>query len=110
VLERELPGGLADARRDADACFEGDLPAALGFDFGEAEARRIAAPALVVLGRESAALHPRFRETYDLLLRWLPAAEGAIVAGATHFLQLERPHDVAELLAGFYARQPLGHV
>jgi Histidine kinase len=41
------------------------------------QAQRISQPALVVLGGDSPKLHPRFEETYQLLLDWLPSAEAA---------------------------------
>jgi 3-oxoadipate enol-lactonase len=84
-----------------------ELPAGLAWSFGEAEARRIMQPVLVVLGEDSVALHPRFAETYRLLLDWLPNAEGFLVPRAAHFLQVENPRGIAEALAAFYAHHPL---
>lgn len=78
--------------------------------FGEAEARRVSQPALVVLGGDSPKLHPRFEETYRLLLEWLPSGEGLGVPGATHFLQLESAEvsaSVASGIAEFFRRRPL---
>lgn len=46
-------------------------------------------------------MHPRFSETYQLLLDWLPDAEGFVLPGATHFLQVENPRGMAEALAAF---------
>jgi pimeloyl-ACP methyl ester carboxylesterase len=107
-LDRMLPGAFEQAVADAATFFEADLPGALDSRFGEAEARRITQPVLVVLGEQSVALHPRFAETYELLLRWLPGAEGLVLADATHFLQMERPQELAEALDGFHTRHPLG--
>jgi pimeloyl-ACP methyl ester carboxylesterase len=106
-LDRVLPGAFAQAVADAGTAFEQDHAHLLGWRFGEAEARRIAQPVLCVLGSESEALWPRFGETHRLLLAWLPQAEAFILPGATHFLQVENPHDMAEGLATFYARHPL---
>ena len=75
--------------------------------FGKVEAREITQPVLVVLGERSALLHPRFAETYRLLLDWLPNAEGFVLDDAAHFLTVEDPRRMAEALAGFYARHPL---
>jgi pimeloyl-ACP methyl ester carboxylesterase len=107
-LERRLPGAFEQAVADAATSFEVDIPAALDADFGEAEARAIGQPVLIVLGEKSVALHPRFAETSHLLLEWLPRAEGFVVADATHFLQLEEPHGMAEALGEFLARHPFG--
>ena len=106
-LDRTLPGAFEQAVADAATCFEVDLPGGLSSELGEAEARRVAQPALVVLGGASAALHPRFEETYRLLLEWLPRGEGVVVPGLSHFLQLEDPAAVADALAAFLDRHPL---
>jgi pimeloyl-ACP methyl ester carboxylesterase len=106
-LEHVLPGAFEQAVSNAATCFSADLPAVIESRFGEAEARRIGQPALVVLGEGSAELDPRFVETHRLLLEWLPNAEEFILPGATHFLQVENPLDMARALAAFYARHPL---
>lgn len=107
-LDRALPGAFEQAVADAAGCFESDLPGGLGSQLGEQELRRIGQPALVVLGEGSLALHPRFGETYRLLLDWLPDAEGFRLPGATHLLQLENPAGVADALASFLGRHPIG--
>ena len=106
-LERALPGAYEQALIDAETSFTVDIPAAVGSRFGEAEARRIVQPVLVVLGERSVDLGPRFAETYRLLLDWLPAAEGFVLPHSTHLLQLENPLDLAEALDGFLRRHPL---
>ncbi len=106
ILAREIPGAFEQAVADATTVYELDV-GQLDWQFGEPDARRIAQPALVVLGGESAGLHPRFSETYRLLLSWLPRAEGFILPGATHFLQLENPSGMAAALAAFAARHPI---
>jgi pimeloyl-ACP methyl ester carboxylesterase len=107
ALERALPGAVAQAVADAATSFEGELPGLLGWRFGEAEGRRLRQPALSVLGGESGALGPRFGETHRLLLTWLPHAEGAVLPGATHLMQLEDPRGLAAVLTAFWARHPL---
>ncbi len=92
---------------DAGTFFESELPAGLDWQFGEQEARHVRQPVLVVLGERSGVLHPRFVETQQLLLGWLPNAEGFVLPDATHFLQVENPSGMAEALADFCARHPL---
>lgn len=58
-------------------------------------------------GQDSDALWSRFGETQRLLLAWLPQAEGFVLPAATHGLQMQNPHDLAEALAAFFARHPL---
>jgi pimeloyl-ACP methyl ester carboxylesterase len=106
TLDRVLPGAFEQAVADAGTVFDMDI-GQLDWRFGEAEARQIAPPVLVVLGGGSEALHARFGETYRLLLDWLPNTEGFILPGATHFLQVQNPRGMAEALAAFFARHPL---
>lgn len=107
TLDRALPGSFVQAVADAGTCFERELPGLLEWRFGETEARRISQPVLSVLGGESNALWSRFGETHRLLLAWLPHAEGFVLPGATHFLQLQDPRGTAEELAAFWAHHRL---
>ncbi len=107
ALDQVLPGAFAQAVADAGTAFESDLPGLLDWTFGETEARRVTQPVLAVLGGESEALWPRFGETHRALLAGLPHAEGFTLPGATHFLQLENPQGMAQLLDAFFARHPL---
>jgi 3-oxoadipate enol-lactonase len=74
------------------------------WSFGLDEARRVAQPALVVVGERS---EPVYRERQDLLLAWLPNAEAFELAGATHLLQVQNPRGLAEALAVFLGRHPI---
>jgi pimeloyl-ACP methyl ester carboxylesterase len=107
TLDRVLPGAFAQAVADAGTWFEREASGQLGWHFGEAEVRRISQPTLSVLGGESDALWSRFGETHRLLLAWLPHAEGFVLPGATHFMQIENPRAMAEVLAAFWARHRL---
>ena len=103
TLDRVLPGAFAQAVADAETWFEREVGGQLGWRFGEAEARRISQPTLSVLGGESDALWARFGETHRLLA-WLPYAEGFVLPGTTHFMLLQDPRGMAEVLAAFWAR------
>ncbi len=110
-LDRVLPGGFTQAVTDAGTWFDWELPGLLAWHFGEAEARRISQPTLTVLGGLSNTLSPRFDETHRLLLAWLAHAEGYVLPGAAHLMQLENPpataQALAEALAAFWARHRL---
>ncbi len=109
ALEQMQPGALAQAIASANATFELDI-GILDWVFGEAEARRIEQPALVVMGSNSVRLSPRFEETFRFLLDLLPSPEAFILPGATHFLQLESPdaaRTMAGALAAFFAHHPI---
>ena len=107
TLDRVLPGAFAQAVADAGTWFEREVSGQLGWSFGEAEARRISQPTLSVLGGESDALWSRFGETHRLLLAWLPHAEGCVLPGTTHLMQLQDTRGTAEALAAFWARHRL---
>jgi pimeloyl-ACP methyl ester carboxylesterase len=103
LLERRLPGALEQAIAEAGTAFEIDTPGLLDWSFGEADAHRISQPVLSVLGGDSNALWSRFGEVHRLLLEWFPSAEGFVLPGTTHFLQVEKPGEMAEALVEFYA-------
>ena len=107
TLDRVLPGAFTQAVADAGTWFEREASGQLAWRFGEAEVRRISQPTLAVLGGESDARWSRFGETHRLLLEWLPHAEGFVLPGTTHFMQLEDPRGMAEALAAFWARHRL---
>src|SRR5919107_3597032 len=102
TLDRVLPGAFAQAVADAATWFEREASGQLAWRFGEAEVRRISQPTLSVLGGESDAHWSRFGETHRLLLEWLPHAEGFVLPGTTHFMQIEDPQSMAEALAAFW--------
>jgi hypothetical protein len=51
---------------------------------------------------------PIWTERQDLLLTWLPHVEPFVLPDATHLLQVQNPRGMAEGLAAFFARHPLG--
>jgi pimeloyl-ACP methyl ester carboxylesterase len=104
ILNHVLPGAFDQAVADAETWFEREASGQLAWRFGEAEVRRIGQPTLSVLGGESDALWSRFGETHRLLLEWLPHAEGFVLPGTTHFMQIQNPRGMAEALAAFWAR------
>jgi pimeloyl-ACP methyl ester carboxylesterase len=103
-LERALPGAFEQAVADADTFFGQQLRAVAQWSFGEADASRVARPVLAVVGERS---HPVFAERRELLLAWLPHAEGYTLPGATHLLHVEQPRAMAERLAAFVDEYPI---
>ena len=104
-LEEGLPGAFEQAVADADAFFTQELPALQGWAFTQEDASRITQPVLAVLGENTA---PTFPERRELLLSWLPDVEPFDLPGATHLLHVQDPRGMAEGIAAFYARHPLG--
>lgn len=99
-----VPGAFEQAVADAETSFEAELPALLNWSIDVTKARRISQPVLAVLGDESAALSPRFSETYEFVLEWMPNAEGFVLPDAAHGLQMQNPAGMAEALAEFFGR------
>jgi pimeloyl-ACP methyl ester carboxylesterase len=106
-LEQGLPGVFEQAVADADAFFAQELPAVQQWSLTQQDARRITQPTLAVLGEHTA---PTFPERLQLLVSWLPNVEPVELPGATHLLHVQNPQGMAEALASFYARHPLGHL
>jgi pimeloyl-ACP methyl ester carboxylesterase len=107
VLDRVLPGAFAQAVADADTFFAQELPAVLQWPMKREEIGRISRPALSIVGARSKVLSPIWTERHELILAWLPAAEGLVLPDATHLLHVEHPRAVAEALAAFFARHPI---
>lgn len=107
VLESFLPEGFEQGVSNASTFFEFEIPALMQWGFSEEQAGRIHQPVLVALGSDSVGLSPRFQETYDGLLDWLPNAEGFILPGATHAMQMQNPHTMGEALVAFFDRNPI---
>jgi 3-oxoadipate enol-lactonase len=105
VLEKAIPGAVAQALADADTFFRHELPALRQWPFGPDEARRVRQPVLAVVGENS---DSRFHQRQKLLLEWLPNVEPFVLRGAGHLLHLENPSGMADGLAAFFARHPLG--
>ena len=80
----------------------GDFLACSRFDV-RAQLAGIHLPALVIGGAEDRLVSPR---QADALAAGLPHARRARVAGAGHFVMLERPDETAALVAGFLAELP----
>jgi pimeloyl-ACP methyl ester carboxylesterase len=104
VIDARVPGGVAQAIRDADTVFGGYLPALTAWEFGPAQAATIAQPVLSVLGTET---ERWFADSHELLRAWVPQAEACPIAGAAHLLHLQRPASVAQGVGAFFARHPL---
>jgi pimeloyl-ACP methyl ester carboxylesterase len=105
LLQKVIPGAVERALADAETFFGHELPALRQWSFGPQEARRIQQPVLAVLGEHS---DSRFRQRHSLLLEWLANVEPFILSNAGHLLHVENPSGMAEGLAAFWGRHPLG--
>jgi len=103
-FEGEYPELAAQAVAYAGVFFEHEIGAIGTWSIGETDLHRIVHPTLVVLGALSDALWDRFGETHRVLLRALPHAEGFVLPGATHAMQLDNPRALAAAISAFCER------
>ena len=97
IIERTVPGGIAQAVKDAATFFETELTGPT-WTFGPEQAVAITCPVLSVLGSDSS---PLFVEGRRLLHAWFPDCQDADIVGATHLLPMEAPGPVAAAIAAF---------
>jgi len=104
VVERALPGGMAQASRAADTFFQVELPAMQAWSFKPEDARRITQPVLYLMGANSL---PVFVEVKQLVHEVLPQTEDSTLPQTTHLLQIENPRGAADAMARFFAAHPV---
>jgi len=104
LLERRIPGVVAQAVKDADTLFGMELPAMAAWELGPDRAAAIDRPTLSVLGT---ATLPLFVEVAALLRTSLPDIEECRIEGVGHLLHIQDPEAVARPIAAFLGRHPL---
>lgn len=104
VIERTVPGGVAQAIRDADNFFGSYMPALGTWEFGAEEAAMIRQPVLSVVGTRSEQV---FVDSDEVLRSWLTQLETCTVSDVAHLLHIERPEPVARGLAAFFSAHPM---
>ena len=104
-LDGTVPGSSAKVLPDSRTFFDSDVPALLDWPLGATAAGRVQCPVLHVAGNEHGAL---FSGVGDLIRAWLPHAEQVVITGAGHEVALTHPGALAEVLAPFLARHPVG--
>jgi pimeloyl-ACP methyl ester carboxylesterase len=104
LLEKQIPGVVPQAIKDADTLFGVELPAVAEWEFGPGQAAAIHCPTLSVLGADTL---PLFVEVADLLRSALPHVEDRTIDGVGHLLHIQRPGPVARAMAEFLERNPM---
>jgi pimeloyl-ACP methyl ester carboxylesterase len=104
VIEQHVPGGVAQALKDADNWFGSYLPALAAWQFGSDQAARISQPVLSALGTQT---HQLFVDGDGLLDSWFPQVEDCRIEGVAHLLHMQRPRPVARGAAEFFACHPM---
>ena len=105
LLEERIPGVVAQSIKDADTFFGIELPAFTEWTFGPEQAAAIRIPVLSVIGERT---QPLWMEIADFLRRSLPQVETCTIDGVGHLLQIQRPEPVAQAMAEFLGRYPMG--
>jgi pimeloyl-ACP methyl ester carboxylesterase len=95
-----------------DTAFNVDFAAISAWSFRMSQAdsmvvRKPAMPILAVMGMDSEAAMPGFRETQRFLMNWLPQAERCGIMNATHGMQSMNPRAVGEAIYTFLKRHPM---
>ncbi|KRC70776.1 Arylesterase [compost metagenome] len=98
--EGRVTGGLRELFLDMNGVALESMPAGANLDAGSTYDRlgEIAAPALILWGSLD---YPHIQARCRQVAALMPEATGVEVAGAAHLPSLERPADIAGLLAGF---------
>lgn len=81
-----------------------------GFRMSQADSlvpRKPQMPVLAVMGLDSEAAMPGFRETQRFLMTWLPQAERCGIMNATHGMQSMNPVAVGEGVHAFFKKHPM---
>jgi pimeloyl-ACP methyl ester carboxylesterase len=104
AIDNHVPGGAAQAMKDADTFFGSYLPALQAWQFGPEQAASISCPMLSILGMESERL---FLESNDLLHSWFLQLEDFRIQGVGHLLHMQRPEPVAQGVTAFFARHSI---
>lgn len=104
VVEKRIPGAVAQTVKDADTFFGIELPALTKWVFGAELAAKIRQPVLSVVGTKT---EPLWVEVAGLLRSWLPKLDECEIEGAGHLLHIQRPDLVARGIADFLGRNPM---
>jgi pimeloyl-ACP methyl ester carboxylesterase len=97
---------------DANIAFTVDFPAISNWGFRMSQADRLVEkkptmPVLAVMGLDSEAAMPGFRETQEFLMNWLPQAERCGIMNATHGMQSMNPIEVGQAALAFLQKHPI---
>jgi pimeloyl-ACP methyl ester carboxylesterase len=104
AIQKHVPGGVAQAMKDADNFFGGYLAALSAWQFGSKQAATIAQPLLSVLGTRTDQL---FAESHELLHAWFPRIEDCTIEGVGHLLHMQSPELVLSSVGAWFDRHPM---
>jgi pimeloyl-ACP methyl ester carboxylesterase len=100
-----LPGAVEQTEKDASTFFLQELPTVRDWVFDPARTNAIPQPVLYLLGGESGV---SFQAAAQYFRSLVPHAEHAVVPGVNHLMMVRDPKRVAEPIADFLRRHPIG--
>jgi 3-oxoadipate enol-lactonase len=104
LLEKRMPGSVAQSVADAQTFFGVELPGLVQWTFDADEAKKIVCPTLSVIGSKTGQV---WFEVDERLRAWISKTESVTVDGVGHLLHIEKPSPVAGALANFFNRHPI---
>jgi pimeloyl-ACP methyl ester carboxylesterase len=107
IIERSLGrAGYEQAIRESQFFFRDEVPACMEWQFVATGA--ISQPVLVVEGADGRKLSTLSRQVTERATTLLPQAEVVLIEDTNHMLPLQDPDALAQALAGFIRRHPIG--
>jgi pimeloyl-ACP methyl ester carboxylesterase len=107
LLEKRIPGVVAQSVKDADTFFGIELASLTTWTFGAEQAAAIHRPVLSVVGAET---QPMWVEIAAFLRASLRYVEQSTIDGVGHLLQIQESEPVARQIAQFLRRNPSGYI
>jgi 3-oxoadipate enol-lactonase len=104
AVEANMPGAARQAEKDAATSFEIEIPALAEPLLDGAQLPRISQPILYAIGNESGPIFDAAREYFESMI---VGAEGVVLGGVNHLMQMRNPRSIAEAIASFLDRHPM---
>jgi pimeloyl-ACP methyl ester carboxylesterase len=104
AVEANIPRAARQAEKDAATSFEIEIPALAEPLLDGAQLPRISQPILYALGNESGPIFEAARQHFQSMVT---GAEGVMLGGVNHLMQMRNPMSIAEAIASFLDRHPM---
>lgn len=108
VIESSLGEvGYKQAIRESRFFFKDEVPAAMQWQFGIAEAARVRQPVLVLEGEKGREYGLLSQQITELVCSLLPQAEVTLIPDTNHMLPLQDPNGLGDAITVFANRHPI---
>jgi pimeloyl-ACP methyl ester carboxylesterase len=105
VVRAAIPGAYEQAVKDVDTALIVEAASLQTWELGPDDIRTLKTPVLSAFHVDP--VWNGFQEVHQGLVELVPQAESLVVPNATHLMQIQNPHSVAEGLAAFLLRQEM---